>query len=90
MLLPKPRPKTALRGSAPISATLPGPALGVLRRERAMAMEILPAIAFAHIAGARRSERILLSGVDGRKRETEGALLGRKHASRLHSARSRA
>jgi len=54
----------------------------VLQSERAVAVKILPTVAFADIARAGRAECVPLSVVDGRKRETEGALLGRKHASR--------
>jgi len=40
-----------------------------LPSERAIAVKILPTVAFADIARARRAKRILLGVVDGRKRQ---------------------
>src|SRR5690348_6077059 len=59
-----------------------GTRAGVLPSERAVAVKILPPVARADIACAGRAECILLAVSDSRERETEGALLGRKHASR--------
>ena len=52
----------------------------VLPSERAIAVKILPTVAFADVARAGYVECVVLSFVDGCKRKTERALLGRKHA----------
>ena len=80
-LLPKPRPKTALRGSVADQGDITWTRACVLPSERPVAVEILPPVAFADIPCTGRVKYVVLSLVDCCKRNTKGALLGREHAA---------
>ena len=79
VLLPKASANTEERGSSPSKRYVAGARRGVFPVHSAVAGEILPAVARAHVTGARAPERIALPVSDCGERERKGSLACPQH-----------